>query len=43
MVGSILQDYAEEAGYELEIVAEDEQQQYLARLTLSAGAHEINQ
>lgn len=31
---SILQDYAEEAGYELEIVAEDDQHQYLARLTL---------
>jgi SAM-dependent methyltransferase len=37
---SILQDYAEEAGYELEIIAEDDQQQYLARLTLNAGAHE---
>ncbi|MCC2545224.1 class I SAM-dependent methyltransferase [Hymenobacter sp. BT175] len=31
---SILQDYAEAAGYEMEILAEDEQQQYLARLTL---------
>lgn len=35
---SILQDYAEEAGYELEIIADDDQQQYLARLTLRAGA-----
>ncbi|GAB2478000.1 hypothetical protein GCM10011375_19240 [Hymenobacter qilianensis] len=40
---SILQDYAEEAGYEMEIVAEDDQQQYLARMTLSAGAHQANQ
>ena len=35
---SILEDYAEEAGYELEIIGEDDQQQYLARLTLRAGA-----
>ncbi|MCR5889667.1 methyltransferase domain-containing protein [Hymenobacter sp. J193] len=31
---SILQDYAEAAGYEVEFLAEDEQQQYLVRLTL---------
>ncbi|HEX8425613.1 class I SAM-dependent methyltransferase [Hymenobacter sp.] len=31
---SLLQDYAEEAGYEVEFLGEDEQQQYLARLTL---------
>ena len=34
---SILQDYAEEAGYEVEFLAEDEQQQYLARLTYRGG------
>jgi SAM-dependent methyltransferase len=31
---TILQDYAEAAGYEVEFVDEDDQQQYLARLTL---------
>jgi len=31
---TILQDYAEAAGYEIEFVDEDDQQQYLARLTL---------
>lgn len=33
---TILQDYAEAAGYEVEFVEEDDQQQYLARLTLRA-------
>ncbi|QIX63063.1 class I SAM-dependent methyltransferase [Hymenobacter sp. BT18] len=31
---SILQDYAEAAGYDVEFLAEDEQQQYLVRLTV---------
>jgi hypothetical protein len=31
---SILQDYAETAGYEVEFIAEDDHQQYLARLTV---------
>lgn len=31
---SILQDYAEAVGYEVEFLAEDDQQQYLVRLTL---------
>ncbi|HEX8351174.1 MAG TPA: methyltransferase domain-containing protein [Hymenobacter sp.] len=31
---SILQDYAEAAGYEVEFIAEDDQQQYLARLVV---------
>ncbi|TGE20235.1 class I SAM-dependent methyltransferase [Hymenobacter elongatus] len=31
---SLLQDYAEEAGYEVDFLGEDEQQQYLVRLTL---------
>lgn len=31
---TILQDYAEAAGYEVEFIDEDDQQQYLARLTL---------
>ncbi|UOQ51156.1 class I SAM-dependent methyltransferase [Hymenobacter cellulosivorans] len=30
----LLQDYAEEAGYEVEFLGEDDQQQYLVRLTL---------
>jgi hypothetical protein len=30
----IVQDYAEAAGYEVEFVAEDEQEQYLVRLTV---------
>ncbi|GGF14148.1 class I SAM-dependent methyltransferase [Hymenobacter cavernae] len=33
---TILQDYAEAAGYEVEFLEEDDQQQYLARLTLRA-------
>ncbi|PJJ59895.1 class I SAM-dependent methyltransferase [Hymenobacter chitinivorans] len=31
---SLLQDYAEEAGYQVEFLGEDDQQQYLVRLTL---------
>ncbi|MBD2715000.1 class I SAM-dependent methyltransferase [Hymenobacter sp. BT646] len=31
---SIVQDYAEDAGYEVEFLGEDEQQQYLVRLTV---------
>lgn len=31
---SILQDYAEEAGYEVDFLGKDDQQQYLVRLTL---------
>jgi SAM-dependent methyltransferase len=34
---SILQDYAQEAGYEVEFLGEDEQQQYLVRLTVANG------
>ena len=34
---SIVQDYAEEAGYEVAFLGEDEQQQYLVRLTLVNG------
>jgi SAM-dependent methyltransferase len=33
----IVQDYAEEAGYEVAFLGEDEQQQYLVRLTLVNG------
>lgn len=35
--GSLLQDYAEEAGYEVEFLGEDDQQQYLVRLTVLNG------
>jgi len=34
---SIVQDYAEEAGYEVAFLGEDEQHQYLVRLTLVGG------
>jgi SAM-dependent methyltransferase len=40
---SIMQDYAEQAGYEVEYLGEDEQQQYLVRLTLRPEREAQNQ
>lgn len=40
---SILQDYAEQAGYEVDFLGEDEQQQYLVRLTLRPEREAQNQ